>query len=119
MLNHDDIDRDTIYRGITAREYCQRYEQSHSRKIEQRDKILLSRITNNILFCEYCLKPFMIDNIENELTNSSVALLDFISAITFIIIPIVWIVLVVWFVCLTLIQFVMTSSVRRKSQSKS
>merc|ERR1712130_851706 len=84
-------------RGITMSQYCERYENKRRQNIETKDKQLLKQLTVNTLFCEFCYRPFLKDKVHEELTTPYVALLDYISAIIFVIFPIAWIPLILLF----------------------
>eukprot|EP01084_Bolivina_argentea_P081002 146701_1 len=83
--------------GITMNQYLELYEQSARRQVKAADRRLFNQLTTNTLFCEYCYRPFSTKNIEKELTTPYIALLDIISALTFVFIPITWIPLILLF----------------------
>ena len=85
------------YRGITISEYCQRYEKKRKQKIEAKDKQLLKQLAPSTLFCEWCFRPFVEENVYDELTTPYLAALDYISAVLFVAVPIVWIPLILLF----------------------
>mmetsp|Transcript_24909 Transcript_24909/g.39565 ORF Transcript_24909/g.39565 Transcript_24909/m.39565 type:complete len:121 (-) Transcript_24909:149-511(-) len=82
-------------------QYFDQYEAIAKTKIELKDAQLLKRLTTDTLFCEYCYRPFSKTDIHRELTTPYIALLDYISAITFVVIPVAWLPLVVIFSVLT------------------
>ena len=57
------------YRGITISEYCQRYEKKRKQKIEAKDKQLLKQLAPSTLFCTWCFRPFVVENVYDELTT--------------------------------------------------
>lgn len=110
--NDNQIDtklRTETYRGITMTEYLERYERKRKQKIEPKDKQLLKRLTPNTLFCEYCYRPFLRDDVKKELTTSYIALLDLVSAIMFVIFPVAWIPLIILFFILAVIDYIFGS----------
>ena len=63
-------------------------------------------LTTDTLFCEYCYRPFLKDDVKNELTTPYIALLDYTSAILFVIFPVVRIPLILLFGLLALIDYI-------------
>ena len=97
------------YDGIPMSKYCDRYELKRRQKIEIKDKQLLIQLTPNTLFCKYCYRPFVPDDNDdmyNQLTTPYMALLDYISAVCFVAIPIVWIPLILLFGILAVIKWI-------------
>ena len=84
---------------VNRSQYIERYEQKRRQRIESKDKQLLKQLTSNTRFCKYCYQPFSCDDehIRRELTTPYMALLDLMSAIIFVIIPIIWIPLILLF----------------------
>ncbi len=83
--------------GITMEKYLNRHEKHKKQKLKTSVKRVLKQLTSNVLFCECCYRSFSKDNIRNELTTPYIALLDIISAILFVLIPIAWIPLILIF----------------------
>ena len=119
--NEDDINSagSQTFKGFTMSQYCERFETKHRQKIEIKDKQLLKQLTANTLFCEFCYRPFLKDKaVEEELTTPYVALLDYISAITFVLIPIAWLPLIVLFTIFSFIDYIRKGSKRVQSIRK-
>merc|ERR1712129_50814 len=89
-----DADHGRTLKGVTMSDYLERYEDHNRRQIESKDKQLLKRLTPNTLFCSSCFKPLLIDDFERELISPYVALLEYVSALTFVLIPIAWLLLI-------------------------
>ena len=74
-------------------------------QINPADKVLLKQLTTNALFCANCFKPFLKtpeEKVTQELVTPFIALLDLLSAICFVIIPIAWIPLIIVFALIAL-----------------
>ena len=97
--------RKETYRGITMNVYLERYEIGKRQQIEKKDKKLLKQLATNTLFCEYCYRPFLKGKVKDELVTPYEALIDLISALLFIVIPVAWIPLVLIFTCLAAKDF--------------
>eukprot|EP01083_Nonionella_stella_P109163 318001_1 len=94
--------------GITMSTYLERYEIKLRQKVESHDKQLLKRLTANTLFCEHCFRPFLKDNVTQQLSTPFMGSLDFISAIVFVILfPVTWFPLIIVFSVLTAKDWVM------------
>ena len=66
----------------------------------------MKQLTANTLFCEFCYRPFLKERVRDELATPYMALLDYISAIIFVIFPVVWIPLIVLFLILAGIDYI-------------
>ena len=97
-------------------EYCERYEIKTRHKTDIKDKKLLKQLTSNTLFCQHCYKPFLKQNIKNELTTPYMALIDLISAVTFVIIPIAWITLILLFSILSFKDYIFAPLTKQSEQ---
>eukprot|EP01084_Bolivina_argentea_P022070 40994_1 len=88
-----------MFQGFEMSEYCRRYEDVRRQKIRSKDKKLLKQLSPDTLFCKYCVRPYSKanSNFKDELTTPFIGLLDIISAITFIILPIAWIPIILLF----------------------
>ena len=73
-------------KGITMSKYCHRFERNSGQKIEHKDKQLLKQLSTNTLFCQYCCRPFLKENVSRELTTAYTGFLDLISVILFLIV---------------------------------
>eukprot|EP01084_Bolivina_argentea_P247463 414012_1 len=95
----DDENRENIgtIAGLTMEQYFGKYEKKRRQKLKSDVKTIFKQLTTNVLFCECCYRSFSKDNIRNELTTPYIALLDIVSAITFVLIPIAWIPLILIF----------------------
>eukprot|EP01083_Nonionella_stella_P141583 436629_1 len=103
IILHTDNDTVETPKGITMSKYCELYETNRKHKIELKDKQLLKRLTRNkVLFCEFCYRPILVSSNKktlSQLTTPYVALLDYTSAILFIIVA--WIPLLLVFFILS------------------
>jgi len=94
--------------GITMREYFEKYERWRRMKVEAKDGRLLNQLTTTTLFCPHCYRPFLESVGEDEslkrrlLCTAYQSMLDYISAIMFVVIPVAWIPLIVLFAFLAL-----------------
>eukprot|EP01084_Bolivina_argentea_P005108 9653_1 len=107
------------YNGITMSQYLERYENKQRQKIETQDKQLLKQLTANTLFCEYCYTPFEKNKVYKELTTAYAALLDYISALMFVIIPVAYIPMLLLFGCLSLVYYCLDKLDDSKDKKKS
>ena len=78
--------------GITIDEYIDEYEEKKTR-INSDDKAVLKQLISKSLLCRKCYRPLK----ENQLTTPFDALLDFSSAIVFVVFPIAYFPLVLLF----------------------
>eukprot|EP01083_Nonionella_stella_P013248 37330_1 len=78
-------------RGITMSQLMEQYTQQN---IDRKDKALLKRLTTKNLFCAYCYRPYLPEELHSELITPFMALLDLMSAVTFILVPVAWIPLI-------------------------
>eukprot|EP01083_Nonionella_stella_P219994 787527_1 len=96
--------------GITMSTYCEKYETNRKHKIESKDKQLLKRLTrNNVLFCEFCYRPILLSSKKrtlSQLTTPYVALLNYTSAILFVVFPVAWIPLLLLFFILSIPEWI-------------
>ena len=90
---------DGIYKGVTISNYFDKYETKRRQKLQLKSRQLLKQLTKNTLFCEHCYRPFLKERCQQELTTSYIAMLDLISAIVFVVVPIIWFPLILLFFC--------------------
>ena len=96
-------------------QYIERYEQKRRLRINSNNQQLLKQLSSNTLFCKYCFQPFpKYDHIKTVLTTPYEALLDLISAVTFVVIPIIWIPLILLFAILAVFEY-FAQSVKKKN----
>ena len=89
--------KSSVVDGITMSTYFGHYEEHHKRSITRQDRVTLNKLTAKTLFCPSCYQAFLNTNeeeLEKELVTPIVPLVDFVSVITFVIIPIAWIPLI-------------------------
>eukprot|EP01083_Nonionella_stella_P127007 384693_1 len=82
-------------KAITMSQLMTQFEANGSR-FDAADSALLKQLTSTeTLFCEFCNRPILAspDYLVSELTTPYAALLDLLSALTFLFIPIAWIAL--------------------------
>ena len=91
-LGTDDLHHSEKYAidGITMTQIMDKYKQKN---IDTEDKALLKQLTTDISFCSYCYKPYLPNELCNELITPFMTLLDLVSGLTFVFVPIVWIAL--------------------------
>ena len=75
-----------IFKGLTMSQYFEIYERKRRQKLKSEDRQLLKELTRNTLFCEHCYQPFSTSNINEEFTTPFIVLLDYISAISFVLV---------------------------------
>lgn len=107
LLRGQNTDNET-YEGIAISEYCQRYEKKRKQKIEAKDKQLLKQLAPSTLFCKFCFRPFVEENVYDELATPYLAALDYVSAVLFVAVPIVWIPLIIFFTITAFIQWLLS-----------
>merc|ERR1711971_846363 len=95
---------DTFNNCITMSTYFERYERERRQKIEAYDRRLLMGLTGNILFCEHCFRPFLVTKRKKELISAFGAMMDYVSAILFVVVPVAWILLALLFLVIWLFQ---------------
>eukprot|EP01084_Bolivina_argentea_P276442 471691_1 len=83
--------------GLSMEQYFKRYEKHRRQKLKTSVKRVMKQLATDTLFCECCYRSFSKDNIRNELTTPYIALLDIVSAISFVIFPVAWIPLIAIF----------------------
>ena len=97
----DDFDKNNY--GLTMAEYLEKYERKRRMKVEAKDRQLLKQLTTTTLFCPHCYRPFLQNDKDDKLMSSAYrSMLDYLSAIMFVVIPIAWIPLILLFAVLTL-----------------
>lgn len=91
---------------MTMKQYIQKHEENIGRNIEYRDKRLLKQLAPNTLFCSHCYRPILTsrstEKIKRAMSTEFESLLEYTSAILFVVIPIVWIPLILLFAALAL-----------------
>ena len=88
----------SVVDAVTMSTYVSLYEDKRNRSISRQDRDALNKLTSNILFCQHCFQSFLNrdeDELEEQLVTPIVPLLDFVSTITFVLIPIAWIPLLI------------------------
>eukprot|EP01084_Bolivina_argentea_P286623 491712_1 len=83
--------------SINMEQYFDLYERYRKWSILKSDKMILKDLTSTTLFCSKCYKSFLNRNesLEKELESPFIPLFDFLSAIVFVVIPVVWIPLII------------------------
>merc|ERR550525_550393 len=70
--------------------------------MDPKDLQCLKKLTTNTLFCKYCYRPFLHTEVREDLIAPFRALLDLISGLMFVLLPIAYVPLVVIFSFLAL-----------------
>ena len=81
--------------GMSMTDYIDKFQSKHNQDLDPKDKAKLKQLTPNTLFCSHCFQPFSVSDYEDELTSPAIALLDMLSAVTFVMVPIAYIPLVI------------------------
>ena len=78
-------------------------------KVEANDRQLLKQLTTTTLFCPHCYRPFL-EKVGNEdvgdLSTAYAAMMDYLSAIMFVLVPLAWIPLILLFAVMALKEWI-------------
>ena len=83
-LQDDDDEMSATVRGITMKEYIQKYEHVNKTKLHIADTVLLKHLTVDTLFCRYCYQPFLEHQVDKSLLTPFRVLVEIISCIMFL-----------------------------------
>eukprot|EP01083_Nonionella_stella_P151333 483394_1 len=85
----------TAIRGISIKQYIERFETKRRTTLHQEDKILLKHLTVDTLFCDRCYQPYLEKDVKAVLLPPFRILLEFVSCIVFLLTA--WLPLVIFF----------------------